>query len=49
MRNEELMELYSAKIALLEEMEEVLAQSQEISTRIQEINNNIDEVSADEE
>jgi hypothetical protein len=45
MRNEELMELYSAKIALLEEMEEVLARSQEISTRLQEL----DEVSADEE
>jgi predicted metallo-beta-lactamase superfamily hydrolase len=46
MSNEELIELYSAKLTLLKEMEEVLAQSQELSTRLRELD---DEFSADEE
>jgi hypothetical protein len=50
MTNEQLIELYSAKLALLEEMEEALAQSQEISMRIQNIDYHLsEEFSADEE
>jgi hypothetical protein len=46
MSTEDLIELYHAKLALLEEMEEVLARSQELSAQLQEID---EEFSADEE